>query len=307
MMNASLRHLLRASVAIVLGSAFSLGASAGEQGTGQHKQLLFVSNIIGSIRLYSADIHKSNVQLMGTITNGESRPEGVWIDRKGTLYVENGDQYPTQANIEEYRRGATSPFRTITEGLNSPGAVAVGSDGTVYVNQLGQGGGGVIGVVIVYPPDGTTPERTIPLNPTPEYGMNAGGMAFDAQGNLLAANSGNATEVHVFNIAPGSSQATDLGFQGYGGSAIAVDGAGNLYSGGGNGFIAVYPPGATSPTRTIPTGFSVYGLTARSDGTLYAVADSFVAEYAPGANAPINYVDTVDGETFTYDAALGSQ
>jgi hypothetical protein len=271
------------------------------------RELLFVTNLDGTIRLYPADIHNFHAKLLGMITKGATRTEGVWIDSKGTLYVENGTQYPAQANVQEYKHGATSPFRTITQGLDLPGAVAVGRDGTVYVNQLGEGGGGTIGVVVVYPPGGTMPERTIPLNPAPEYGMNAGGMAMDAQGNIFAATSGNAGEVHVFKIAPGSSQATDLNLQGYGGSAIAVDGAGNLYTAGFNGFIAVYPPGSTSPSRTIPANFSVYGMTAKPNGTLYAVADRFVAEYAPGTNTPINYVDTLYGSTFSYDAAIGSQ
>jgi hypothetical protein len=271
------------------------------------KQLLFVTNLDGTIRLYPADIHNTHAKLVGMITKGATRTEGVWIDSKGTLYVENGEQYPAQADVQEYKHGVTSPFRTITQGLDLPGAVAVGRDGTVYVNQLGQGGGGTIGVVVLYPPGGTMPERTIPLNPTPEYGMDAGGMAVDAEGNVYAATFGNAEEVHVFKIAPGSSQATDLNLKGYGGSAIAVDGAGNLYTAGFNGFIAVYAPGATSPSRTIPADFSVYGMTAKLNGTLYAVADSFVAEYAPGADTPINYVDTLYGSTFSYDAAIGSQ
>lgn len=303
MMNSSLCRALQATVAFVIAAALPLSAAAGSSQALHHKRLLYVSNLIGSIRVYSADIHKSDVQLKRQITNGASRPEGVWIDRKGTLYVENGEQYPTQADIEEYKEGATSPFFTITDGLISPGAVAVGSDGTVYVNQLNDSQN--VGVVVEYAPGKKTPKRTIKLNRSPEYGINAGGLAFDPQGNLLAANSGNATEVHVFEIAPGSSKATDLHIKDYGGAAIAVDGDGNLYSGGFNGFIAVYPPGATSPSRTITANFSVYGMTVTRNGTLYAVTDSSVAEYAPGASTPTNYVDTLYGETFTYDAAVG--
>lgn len=306
MMHLSLHRALKATAAFAFAALFPISTIAGAPP--HHKQLLFVANLDGSIRIYPGDIHKSNAQLKGSITNGATRPEGVWIDANGTLYVANGAQYPVQADIEEYKKGATSPSFTITDGLNSPGAVAVAGDGTVYVNQLGEAkGGGVIGVVAVYAPGETKPERTINLNPTPEYGMSAGGIAFDGKGNLFAATFGNATEVHVFRIRPGSSKAVDLGLQGYGGSAIAVDGQGNLYAGGGNGFIAVYPPGATSPSRTIPTSFSVYGMTATRNGTLYAVSDSFVAEYAPGASTPANYVDTLYGETFTDDAALGTE
>lgn len=266
-------------------------------------RVLFVSNLDGNIHIYSADIHESNPPLLGTLTQGATHPQGVWIDRKDTLYVVNSEQYPTQANVVEYKRGASSPFRTITDGVLAPGAVAVGRDGTVYVNTITELDAHV---VVVYAPGATTPEQTITLT-SPQYGPAAGGMAFDPQGNLLVATFGNADEVHVFKIAPGSSQATDLGLQGTGGDAIAVDGAGNLYAGGGDYFVAVYPPGATSPSRTIPNGFAAYGLTATSNGTLYIVGDDVVAEYPPGASKPINTIDTLYGETFTFDAAIGLQ
>jgi sugar lactone lactonase YvrE len=214
MMHSNLRRALQATAMFALVAALPISAVAGASQTSHHKRLLFVSNLIGSIRIYSAGIHKFDVQLKRTITTATSRPEGIWIDRKGTLYVENGEQYPTQADIEEYENGATSPFFTITDGLNSPGAVAVGSDGTVYVNQLGEKDDGQIGVVVEYAPGKKTPKRTVKLNPSPEYGIDAGGLAFDPQGNLLAATIGNASEVHVFKIAPGSSKATDLGLQG---------------------------------------------------------------------------------------------
>ncbi len=266
-------------------------------------RVLFVSNLDGGVRVYSADIHEPNPPLLGTITQGATHPEGVWIDRKDTLYVVNAEQYPIQANVVEYKRGTTSPFRTITNGILAPGAVAVAHDGTVYVNTITELNEHVI---VVYAPGATTPKQTITLT-SPQYGPSAGGMAFDPHGNLLAATFGNANEVHVFKIAPGSSQATDLGLQGTGGDAIAVDGAGNLYAGGAGYFVAVYAPGATSPTRTIPNGFAAYGLTATTNGTLYVVGDNAVAEYPPGASAPINTIDTLYGETFTFDAAIGSQ
>src|SRR5580658_6274366 len=140
MVHSNLCRALHATAMFALAAALPISAAASASHTSHHKRLVFVSNLIGSIRIYSADINKSDVRLKYQITNGASRPEGIWIDRKGTLYVENGEQYPTQADIEEYKKGATSPFFTITDGLNSGvGAVAVGSDGTVYVNQLNDG------------------------------------------------------------------------------------------------------------------------------------------------------------------------
>ncbi len=275
------------------------------------KRVLFVSNLDGSIRIYTADIHDQNPPMLGQITQGATRPLGDWIDRNDILYVVNGAQYPTPADVVEYKRGASAPFRTITDGVLTPYSVAVGKDGTVYVNSIGElPSGGTTGMVVVYPPNSLTPKLTITLPEAPEYGMSGGGIALDKHGNVYVANFGNAVVSQFFKITPGSSQATNLGLTGYGGDAIAIDGTGNLYTGGFSGgsyFVAVYPPGATSPSRTIPLSFEAYGLTATSNGTLYVVGDDVVAEYASGASEPINTIDTLYGETFTYDAAVGSQ
>jgi hypothetical protein len=311
--------------AVAIATAFSACAAAGSRATGNSfvpaaalpsqkessKRLLFVSNLDGGIRIYAAAIHDQNPPLLGTITSGAFRPEGIWIDRKDTLYVLNAASGIQQASVAEYKRGASSPFRTITNGLLSPGSVAVGKDGTVYVNSLGElPSGGTTGMVVEYAAGELTPKLTITLPEAAEYGMSAGGIALDALGNVYVANFGNVDVSQFFKITPGSSQATSLGLTGYGGDAIAIDGAGNLYTGGFSGgsyFIAVYPPGGTSPSRTIPLSFETYGLTAARNGTLYVVGDQQVGEYAPGANTPTNTVDTLYGETFTFDAAIGSQ
>ena len=265
-------------------------------------RVLFVSNLSGGIRMYSADIHTPNPPLIGIIANDTARPEGVWVDRKGTLYVTDAEQYPIKANLLEYKHGASSPFRTITSGLFSPAAVAGGADGTVYVNAVN---GNSTGEVVEYAPGKVVPERTITL-PDPAYELTPGDLAFDRNGNLLAATLANSSTVHVFKIAPGSSQVTDLGLQGAGGAAIGVDGAGNLYTGG-LYLVSVYAPGATSPSRTFPLSFYGNGLTVARNGTLYVVGNNTVAEFAPGASSPTNYIGTDYGETLTFDAALGEK
>jgi streptogramin lyase len=278
------------------------------------KRVLFVSNLIGSIRVYSADIHEKDPPMLRQITSGATRPEGVWIDSKDTLYAVNAANGEEPATLVEYKRGASSPFRTITNGLlYGPGAVAVANDGTVYLNTVRESETGALtGAVVVYASGKTTPKETIALPEPAEYALSAGGIAFDPKGNVYVANEGNLDTVNVFKIAPGSSQATNLDLTSYGGDAIAMDGAGNVYAGGYAGgysgyFIAVYPYGATSPSRTIPLSFQAYGITAAHNGTLYVVAINEVVEYEPGASEPVNTIGTDYGETFTFDAAIGSQ
>ena len=272
--------------------------------------VLYVSNFLSSVTLFPAGIHKINPQPLETITDGTTRPEGMWVDQNGTLYVVNGVNGRSHVNVAEYRLGKTSPHRLLEIGLVAPTAVAVGSDGTVYVNDVQQT---VTGVVVVYARGQLTPERTITL-PDPAYALEPGGLAFDARGDLLVgtlAPENNA--VHVFSIAPGSSSPVDLDLQGAAGAAIAIDHAGNLYTAGApnaGGSVAVYAPGTTSPSRNFQLGPQINFITVAANGTLYAgVLDqrtgvTGVAEVAPGSNTITNLIDKGN---YAYGVALGSE
>lgn len=272
------------------------------------KRVIYVSNLLSNVTAYSASIHDRNPQPLETITDGTTRPEGLWVDRSDTLYVVNGvGQGPV--SVAEYERGKTSPDRVIENGLVAPTAVAVGGDGTVYVNDVH---GTFTGVVVVYGRGQSTPERTITL-PDPAYALEPGGMAFDAKGDLRVATLAPETNaVHVFSIAPGSSQPVDLGLQGAGGPAIAMDGVGNLYTAGtpnDNGTVAIYAPGSTTPSRTFQLGPQINFITVSAGGTLYAaVLDqrtgvTGVAEVTPGASTITNLIDK---SNYAYGVALGS-
>jgi sugar lactone lactonase YvrE len=67
------------------------------------------------------------------ITDGVSNPLGVAIDKHGTLYVSN---YP--AAIEEYKKGATSPYQSVTgQGLTDPFGLALDKDQNLYIADFG--------------------------------------------------------------------------------------------------------------------------------------------------------------------------
>ncbi len=284
-------------------------ANAAPRQSDAAKEVVYVSNILSNVTVFPASIGDNKPPPIETITDGTTRPEGLWVDRKGTLYVANTVNGQNHVSVAEYKRGKLTPDRVIETGLVAPTAVAVGRDGTVYVNDVHET---TTGVVVVYRRGQSTPERMITL-PDPAYALVAGGMAFDGKGNLLVATLDPVNNaVHVFSIAPGSSQAVDLGLQGAGGPAIAIDGAGNLYTAGtpnDNGNVAVYAPGATTPYRTFALGPVISLITAAADGTLYAgVIDqrtgvTGVAEVAPGASTITNLIDKGNN---AFGVALGS-
>jgi serine/threonine protein kinase, bacterial len=67
------------------------------------------------------------------ITDDVSNPLGLAIDKKGTLYVSN---YP--AAIEEYKKGATSPYQSVTgQGLEDPFGIALDKGQNLYIADFG--------------------------------------------------------------------------------------------------------------------------------------------------------------------------
>ena len=81
------------------------------------KNVLYVSNLLSNVTAYPAGIHQINPRALETIANGTARPEGMWVDRNGTLYVVNGVSGREPVSVAEYKQGKTSPFRMIEDGL----------------------------------------------------------------------------------------------------------------------------------------------------------------------------------------------
>jgi sugar lactone lactonase YvrE len=252
--------------------------------------VLFIADVDSNVLLYPANINQKNPPLSSEITQGVTRSVGVATDRRGTLYVVNSGG--SRPSIAEYKRGATTPFKTIAAGLKTPGDDVVDSAGNLYVTDQGSNGG----VVLVYAPGTNSPSRTISIPRQGRQGV--GGLAFDPHGDLLVnsldAESGVAI---VYSVAPGSSTAQDLNLQGLpNGAALGVDGAGNIYAGGHAGEIAVYAPGKTNPTRSINANVDGFytQLIALPNGTIYwpNYDTSQMFEFAPGASAPTNVFAT---------------
>lgn len=236
--------------------------------------------------------HANNPAPLETLNLGVI-PEGVWVDRDGILYAalfaSNGSQF---GSVEEFKPGATQPFRTITDGIGEPSFVVVDKKGTLYVDQTFDQSV----EILEYRKGHTSPFTTVSIT---EKGEAAGGpMTLDGHGNLY---------VHtffidnppskVYEIARGSTTARDLGLSGLGQlTGLSSDKAGNLYVADANFGISVYPPGQTNRAREImPPQNNVFDdfITTRS-GKLYAAQgapgydEPSLLEYAVGGSQPVN-------------------
>jgi hypothetical protein len=264
------------------------------------ERVVFISGLGAGVAMYPADIYEKNPPLFGDIRQGVTRADGLWVDTNHVLYVSNDTTPPS---IVEYKRGASEPFKTITNGLFIPGAVAVDSSGNLYVADFN----GYENVILVYPSGSGSPSRSVPVPNQGGGRSGLGSLAFDPRGDLLVAtfnverNTG-----AVYSIAPGSSVAVNLNLAGLPGDALGTDAAGNIYAGGFEGDISVFAPGAKRPARFITAGgqtgfYSDFAVT--PDGKIYWPNYDLpeLYEFAPGASSPTNVVQGGGG----VDAAVG--
>jgi sugar lactone lactonase YvrE len=249
----------------------------------QASQKLYISNIDGSVLVYSP----ASQTLLQTITDGATRPGGLWVDRHGVLYAVNLPDGYYQTSLPEYKPSAPSPFRTITDGIVNCGAVAADAHENVYVTGLDTVNGDYF--LEVYPKGTLSPSETLTI-PHETLGGPAS-MAFDSTGALLVGEiQGEGSSGAVYRLAPGSQTFTKLTLQKDPGGAIAVDGSGNLYAGG-NDTVAVYAPNAKKPSRTFIVQGGVSALTVDASGKLYVGTRAGISIYAPGAKAPESSFD----------------
>lgn len=258
---------------------------AGHIGAGapQASQKLYISNIDGSVLVYSP----ASKTLLQTITDGATRPGGLWVDRHGVLYAVNLPDSYYQTSLPEYKSGASSPFRTITDGIVNCGAVAVDTHENVYVTGLDPTNGNYF--LEVYLEGKLSASETLTIPHATLGGPTS--MAFDATGALLVSETqGEGSSGAVYRLPPGSQNFTKLALQKDPGGAIAVDGRGNLYAGG-NDTVAVYEPNAKKPSRTFIVDDGVSALTVDTSGELYVGTREGISIYAPGAKTPESSFD----------------
>lgn len=202
---------------------------------------------------------------IGQITSGIAGPDGLFVDRNGTLYVCNFGA----GTVTEYPAGQTSPSKTLT-GTIGPKYVTAGNDGTVYVSDFANGSSGK---VYEYAGGSTTPTLAIPISPYPA------GLALDSHNRLYVAY-GDTTnnDLEVLRFAPGKTKGKNLGIHQKSGNpgGMTIDNHQDLViADQAFAVVDIFPPGATSPSKQIG-GFNLaYQVALNKADTRLWVSDPF--------------------------------
>jgi hypothetical protein len=197
----------------------------------------------GAVFVFQA---KEPYKQVGELPSGSNWISTCYVDGKGNLYVVNQFGTPSGPGfIREFAKGKTKPVFEYTASLSSPRAVAVGSDGTVYVADDANNG-----EVVEFPQKKNKPSLTIPNSVfAPEI---PGAVALDSKNNLYVgtATFGSSPQYNVYKFAPNSANGTALNLTDLDDpSTIVVDKKDNLVVGNGDGgLISVYPAGQVNPT-----------------------------------------------------------
>ena len=191
------------------------------------------------------------------------------VDTPRTLYV---GEYPS--TVASFDFPYASPNKTITSGINDPAALAVAVSGGVeglYVANRGTND-----VAFFQLANASTPAFTI-------GGLHApNGLALDSSGNLWVSEAADVVEFKA-PLSQNSAPALIItsGLKSPNGIAFGYDGT--MYvADAGLSAIAVYPPGATSPSVTVTKGIKAPTTPLIVGGNMLvpSTGNNTVAEYA---------------------------
>jgi hypothetical protein len=271
-------------------------ASSASLGSARYAGLVFVSDLdsdaVWICPTNQDDIRDGFLAATGQL-QGVSDPVQLAVDAQGTIYVANAQTNASGAgSVTEYPRGATSPSRTLTAGLNTSTGVAVDSTGTVYVSNK------YVGSIVVFAKGKETPEETISANLT-----GPDGLAVDKSNDLFIADS---SANDVLELVHGSQTPHSLQLKNLSRPVgVAVDSHENLFVSnllGASSTVTMYPPGSKNPTLTIIVPGPPYDY----ENTIGEPAMLSVTK--PGdiliASAPISLALIGEKEWFGYEAAV---
>lgn len=229
----------------------------------------------------------------GAITAGVNWPTGIFLDKRGNLYVAN----TFGASVTEYRPHATTPAFTYSANMVNPFMLAVDAHGNVFESD----NNGSYGQINEYFQgiNATVASCT----PGQNSGGNAGvyGVAIDAKGDVFVDYRLPGGVTGTLAEYPGGLQRcsqTTFPLTVSGPAGIAIDANGNiLLAEAQGGVVDVIAPPYSSITRTIGSGFSApVDVKLSKDNTTAFVAD--------GQNNTVTMVNYQTGSNVT---VLGAQ
>ncbi len=180
----------------------------------------FISDTGGNVFVFK----NSTYAKIGDITNGITASDGVWVDKKGNVYVAN-----VSSNVVEYKKGAGSPICTYSASLTDPINGTTDSAGNVYVTDF-EGG-----AVREYAQCSNTVKATFSLS-------NPEGVAVDTKGDVFVSYGGNSFE--EFTNGTGTTLGATVGST----AGIVLDNKGDLIADDQEGSIDLIKPPYTSAT-----------------------------------------------------------
>ena len=208
-----------------------------------------------------------------------SAPEGVAVDSSGRLFVSSiaaGAPQSPDATVLIFAPGSNgnvAPSASIDcdcAKSHTPGAIALGSNGNVYVTTRWNTDTTTAGVAVFPPPvEGYTGQCLTPISSIAGAKTriaDPGGIAVDPDGNMYVTNSDTSNSIGVFkasangNVAPSYTIESPTNVSSPSSVAIGADGKIYVANGGGqevppdgSNAITVYPPGSYANVAEIAT------------------------------------------------------
>jgi hypothetical protein len=196
---------------------------------------LFVSDGGSTVYLFANKTYKPD----GTITDGVSDNDGLWVDKAGNLYVAN----VSPKNVTEYAPGSTSPTCTYSTGLVDPINETTDAKGNVYIVDFNNFN--TPGFVDEFKQCGKKVVQQYSVSSGPE------GVAIDSKGNLFVSffntNFNGAFEEFPAGKTTGTVLAATVGSPG----GLAIDKKGDLIADDQTGAIDVIAPPYSSATPLV--------------------------------------------------------
>jgi sugar lactone lactonase YvrE len=276
--------------------------------SGQLQMLDSSGKVISSAFVYGVG-QGPEVSLLGSpallpIGSAFTKPEQVAVDPVGNVYVADAGQ----GKVLQYSVGSTTPV-PIGTGLTAPTGVAVDGNGDVYIGDSGR----IIEVPYQSGALNSLGQTTLLENTTATPLGHHLNLAVDGAGNVYVADSDNAQVVKISNFSlqsslfNGSEIVVNADLLSGGGftapSAVAVDGAGDLFVADGTNLDEVTPWGGQSTITTQLSG-SVTGLAVDASGSVY-VTESAGLERIPAVGGTLTVNNAVGIEIGTVVTPAG--